>query len=71
MVDSESTLQVSAGWIHVLVSLEVAAAQLVPALFGIRNEKTPSGLMSAAHLAYTALTVELQSLALAKSRMDL
>ena len=52
-----------------LVSLEVAAAQLIPALFGIRNEKSPSRLLSAAHLAYTAL--ELQSLALAKSHMDL
>ena len=34
----------------------------------IGNEKSPSRQMSAAHLAYTALPVELQFLALPKSR---
>jgi len=37
-------------------------------MFGIRPDKSASRLMSAPYLAYTALLVQLQSLALQKSR---
>jgi len=50
-----------------LALVQVAVAQMVPALLGIGNEKSPSRLLSAVHLACTALLAELQSLALPKA----